>query len=101
MTKEENKPLVDLNNLDQMAEDIWLFLTNANLPPKATIKKESFIHEVKVMMDMVRQHHAKQQSIVFGTWMLKTSGVDIPATENDYSVFLQLQQNEHQKQNNQ
>lgn len=63
--------MIDYNNLDQLAKDIWLFLTNAKLPKKASIKKESFMHEVTIMMDVARQHHAKEQAISFIEWQLK------------------------------
>lgn len=50
------QPLIDFDNTQQLAEDIWLFLTNAKLPAKATINKKAFLHEVKTMLDTVREH---------------------------------------------
>jgi hypothetical protein len=42
---------IDYTNYEQLAEDVWLFLTNDKRPEKATIKKAAFIHEVKVMIE--------------------------------------------------
>lgn len=46
----EREP-IDWTNYEKLATDCWLFLTNDNLPSRANIKKEAFLHEVKVMIE--------------------------------------------------
>jgi hypothetical protein len=93
MTKEETGKLkqriaalkensgIDLGNVDKCTNDAWLFLTSDYMPSKATIKKEAFDHEVSVMIDMCRQHYAKQQSIAFKLWCDKNKWLINNATE--------------------
>jgi hypothetical protein len=42
---------IDYSNYEQLAKDVWLFLTDDSMPDKAKIKKAAAIHEIKVMIE--------------------------------------------------
>jgi hypothetical protein len=49
----ENCPIhgkIDYTNIEQLAKDVWLFLTNDSMPDEAVIKKEAALHEVAAMI---------------------------------------------------
>jgi len=46
----------------KMAERLWLYLTNDNLPELATIKKDAFLFEVSTMLDIAIQISVKGKS---------------------------------------
>ena len=56
-----DNPRIDYTNTEALVSDIWLFLTNQNMPDKAVINKEAFFHEVSVMIDAVRNDAQKQE----------------------------------------
>lgn len=64
---------IDWNNSDKLAKDLWLFLTPGSkeklLPDMAVIKREAFFHEVKSMLDAVRDICSKRDAIAFATFM--------------------------------
>lgn len=41
---------IDFTNVEEIANDCWLFLTNDKIPNKAEINKEAFLHEVKAIL---------------------------------------------------
>lgn len=51
LVKEFDDNPIDYSNYEQLAKDCWLFLTNDKLPARANIKKDAFLHEVKVMIE--------------------------------------------------
>lgn len=51
-----HNPRIDYNDTPALVNDLWLFLTNDNMPDKAVIEKEAFFHEVGVMLDAVRNN---------------------------------------------
>lgn len=85
---------VDFDNLDQMAKDAWLFLTADNMPKCFLVNREAFGHEVKAMLENVRQHHAKKVAIDYAHWLLKrvfphsTSDAPTPEAEKLFDIFL-------------
>lgn len=56
------KHKIDFCNYKQMAKNCWLFLTNDKMPKSAEIKKEAFLHEVGVMIEIAASY-AKKQSV--------------------------------------
>lgn len=47
---------IDYNDIDSIAKDIWLFLTDEKMPKKASIKKKAFLHEVSIMLQAIKEH---------------------------------------------
>jgi hypothetical protein len=91
---------IDWMNIDARVSDVWLFLTNDKRPESATITKEAFNHEVRVMVESLIFHHSKIQSIAYAHWLFARVGLvhkEVPPppeiADNLYTLFL-----EHQSQ---
>lgn len=50
-----SKP-IDYSDVDNLAKDVWLFLTDDSMPDKKTISKEAFLNEVSAMLESVKVH---------------------------------------------
>lgn len=68
MIKEFKADNIDWNNTKQLAEDVWLFLTNKPYAGEAKIKKVAAIHEISAMIDSVSSVRRKEDAIRFAEW---------------------------------
>jgi hypothetical protein len=71
---------IDWSNLDQLAADIWLFLTNDSNPERASIPRDAFLHEVKSMMESVKITNERKQAIAFVEFGIKNKYTKSPVS---------------------
>lgn len=60
---------VDFGNVEEIANDCWLFLTSDKIPAQSMIKKEAFMHEVGAVIESCRKHYAKQLSEAYDEYI--------------------------------
>lgn len=84
---------INWSNYEQLAKNVWLYLTDDRVPENATINKEAFIHEVSAMIQSAcmfaieearrvkKQRNSYEQELLFANRKLLNIKVELEELE--------------------